>query len=869
MNRKSIISVILIFVLSVSGVCPAFSQFSDIQESRYRDDILDLYTLGIIDGIGDGKFDPFNTVTRGQFCRILFKLNGMSGKSFVSDKIYFADVPQGNAYFNDIGFAASMSLVNGYPDGNFYPDMYITYDQVNKIMIDFLGYKYLADSHGGYPTGYRVTANYLDLTDGIDLDFEMSINRDELCRYINNALDVPLVEMIGVGEDGIYEINEDVTILTRYLKLKEIRGFVEANSFFSLTDTEAPDNCITVNGVNYRINDSSFAGYIGKHIIATVKTDSGKSIEEIFSVKEDESNEIILTSDNSPYYNDYSISYYTADGKEKNAKLSSSLKLIYNGEEKVFDKKYINNHVNGTIRLVSRSSNSVYDAVIVSDYTSIAVKRKNEYRSIVYDPTGFVSFDFSKDIVYNITDSNGNKISFADIPEGSVLTYFENSKYAEGFVTNYTVSGMVSELGTKDGENIAVINGVSYRLDEATYLRVESFGAGSYIKLYIDNFDCAVYVEKVSVSTDKIKYLFKLGNSSDSALDSTLMGKFYDIDNGIEIMEFAQDVRVNGKTVKNAKASDVNISVPQMVQIKLDEDNKVSSVTTAKSYEEFMSNPGEDGFCEVFPFKMRKFQVDSDSFDNKIIFKQNSTKIMIVPENMSNYSDKDFKTVTSTTFVNDGDYNVAAYNSTVDYTIPEIIVCKMSANESTNIELSKGDKLFVISGKARTTNEDGDVLTKITGFVGSKETYFYIDPEDTIIDKYDSTLNVNDLVVGDIIFYNKNSAGYIKAFTRFYNKTTGYEQKISFVNNFNRPIVVLNSEAKKIADPYIYFLDTQGDNPYDYYMFNSGNNVAVISQNNRGETEVRGGDIADIDIGDKIIIHVRYTIVESIVVFKD
>ncbi|MBR3932938.1 MAG: S-layer homology domain-containing protein [Clostridia bacterium] len=869
MKCKSFIAIILIFILCASCSFTGYANLPDIDDAPYSEDILDLYKLGIVDAKEDGTFDPYNTVTRAEFCHVLVKLNGMDAHSVVSDKQYFADVPQSHAYFDEIGFAASRGFINGYPDGNFYPDAYITYDQVNKIIIDFLGYKYMADMRGGYPNGYRVTAANLGLSDDLDLSFEISINRAELCKYINNALDVPLVELVGIGEDGIYEVKDDVTILTKYLKLKRISGFVEANAFYTLTDQEAVDGCIVIDGINYKINDVTFNDYIGKLVKAIVKIDDSKKQEEILLINEDESNEIILTHNNYINYQNLSLTYDLADSKQKTVKIAPDVKLIYNGTEKVFDGNYINNLSNGTIRLISKNANNVYDVIIVSDYTSFVVDRKNEYRQIVYDPYGTTSLDFSKDIIYNITDSTGKVVSYEDITIGSVITFFENSKFAEGFVTNYTVSGTLSELGQDGDITFAIINNEKINLNATTTAKVKSIGLGNQIKLYVDAFDMAVFAEKIAVNTDKIKYLFKLGNSSEGALDSILMGKFYDIDNGIEIYEFAKDVRINGTTIKNAKKSDITISIPQMVQIKTDENNKITSVTTPRTYEEIMSNPGDDGFCEVFPFKTRKFQVDSDSFDNKIMFNQNSTKIMVVPENMSDYSDKDFKTVTSTTFTNDGEYNIAAYNSTADYVIPEMIVCKMSASQSTNIELSKGDKLFVVTGKTQTTNEDGDVLTKVTGFVGSKETYFYIDPQDTIIDKYDSSLNVNDLTVGDIIFYNKNSDGYIKAFTRFYNETKGYEQKISFINSFNRPIVVLNSQATKIADPYIYFLDTQGDNPYDYYMFKTNNNVAVVSKDQRGETQVTGGTTADIDIGDKIIIHIRYTIVESIVVFKN
>ena len=58
--------------------------------------------------------------------------------------------------------------------------------------------------------GYRLQAGSLELSEGLDLPYEVSINRSELCKFINNALDVPLVETTGFdGEDVVYEKNKD------------------------------------------------------------------------------------------------------------------------------------------------------------------------------------------------------------------------------------------------------------------------------------------------------------------------------------------------------------------------------------------------------------------------------------------------------------------------------------------------------------------------------------------------------------------------------------------------------------------------------------------------------------------------------------
>lgn len=863
MRFRGLISVILIFLLSFSHVYTVFAYFPDIEDSVYKEDILDLYELGIVQGAQDGNFEPFDTLTRAEFCAILARLNGLN--SVVSGKQYFTDVPQEHGFFDEIGFAASQGLVKGYPDGNFYPDAYISYEQANKVLVDFLGYGYWAQMRGGYPTGYRIQGSTLGLGDGLDLSYEMNLNRDELCKLINNALSIPLVEMTGVeGEDSIYKIDENETILTQYLKLKKVTGFVDANSFFGLNGTAADDDCIMIDGINYRINDVSFNSYVGKNVIATVKIDEGNKINDIVTIKEDESTELTLTHQNYLHYDNYTISYDDGDGKQKRINISSDVKLIYNGEEKVFDKSYINNMAKGTVRLISKNQSRVYDVIIISAYTSFVVDSKNEYKQIAYDASKKSSLDFSKDITYNIVDSDNKPVTFNEIEIDSVLTYFESSKYAEGFVTNYTVSGTVSELGEQDGFSCAVINGEQIKLDTTTKNAITSYGIGSQVKLYLDAFDCAIHAEKAAIKTDIIKYLFKLANSSDTALDSTLMGKFYDIDNGIEILEFADNVKLNGKLIKNAKASDIKIAIPQMVQIKMDEDNKVTSVTTATSYGEYMKNPGNDGFCEVFGFADKTFFIDSNSFDNKILFDRGTAKFMIVPKDMSNYEDKHFRTERYSYFTNGEEYNVAAYNSNKDYEYCEVIVCKIEgASQATNVALNHRDKLFTVAAKSKIIDEDGETCTKITGYIGSEESCFYIDQEDDIVDE---TLNAEDLEVGDIIFCNVNTDNYLKGFKRFYSKTKGFEQKITY-SSLDSKIVVMDTEAARMTESHIYFRDKASSDPYDYYMIQAKPQVTIVEERNN-ETFVSAGTLADIEPGDRMIMHICYVQFQAVVVFK-
>ena len=58
-----------------------------------------------------------------------------------------------------VAAAAAAGLINGDENGNFDPDGNITYTDGAKILLQALGYEPLADSMGGYPSGYYFTAN--------------------------------------------------------------------------------------------------------------------------------------------------------------------------------------------------------------------------------------------------------------------------------------------------------------------------------------------------------------------------------------------------------------------------------------------------------------------------------------------------------------------------------------------------------------------------------------------------------------------------------------------------------------------------------------------------------------------------------------
>ena len=96
--------------------------FEDIFDSTSRTAIEALAARGIINGKGDGIFDPAANMTRAEFAAIVTRALGLAPKA--TD--VFSDVAAGEWYAGYIGTANKYGIVNGVGDGKFAPEGTIT-----------------------------------------------------------------------------------------------------------------------------------------------------------------------------------------------------------------------------------------------------------------------------------------------------------------------------------------------------------------------------------------------------------------------------------------------------------------------------------------------------------------------------------------------------------------------------------------------------------------------------------------------------------------------------------------------------------------------------------------------------------------------
>ncbi|MEG0835251.1 MAG: S-layer homology domain-containing protein [Christensenellaceae bacterium] len=90
---------------------------------------------GLFSGVGDNMFDPEGKITRGMFVTVLFRYDG----GVASGTPKFKDVPPNAWYADGVVWANNKEIINGMGDGKFYPNLYISREQISVILYNYFG----------------------------------------------------------------------------------------------------------------------------------------------------------------------------------------------------------------------------------------------------------------------------------------------------------------------------------------------------------------------------------------------------------------------------------------------------------------------------------------------------------------------------------------------------------------------------------------------------------------------------------------------------------------------------------------------------------------------------------------------------------
>ena len=186
--KKKYIALLLALVMTLTSF-PMTGIYA--QSANYK--IETLQQKQIIVGRGDGGLQLNEYLTRAEAVKLLVHASGMEEltKNVDMSQQHFKDVPSSHWAFKYIELMKSYQMVAGMPDGNFYPNDRISYEEMIALIVrldkDFPGVK--GKSEGRWSTPYLSYAKDKNLLDGVTLENSknLSIRRD-IFYMIYNAL---------------------------------------------------------------------------------------------------------------------------------------------------------------------------------------------------------------------------------------------------------------------------------------------------------------------------------------------------------------------------------------------------------------------------------------------------------------------------------------------------------------------------------------------------------------------------------------------------------------------------------------------------------------------------------------------------------
>ena len=195
-------SVMLLGMMVVGSSAKGLDDFSDNAEIVNKDAVAVTSAIGLFDGYEDGSFGPENVVTRAEMaviiCTMLYGA-GVNVNQFAETNV-FTDVPAwAQGYVN---LCSSLGIVAGVGEGKFDPNATVTTAQAVLMLCRALGYFQNAEDFGSdWQVATIRQASYINLFANINSDADSALTRAQVAQLVLNGLKAQMVDF--TGDKGI------------------------------------------------------------------------------------------------------------------------------------------------------------------------------------------------------------------------------------------------------------------------------------------------------------------------------------------------------------------------------------------------------------------------------------------------------------------------------------------------------------------------------------------------------------------------------------------------------------------------------------------------------------------------------------------
>lgn len=856
-KMKIFIAVLLVFSLLPAIYGYAEESTEEIAISQ-TEEFIKLESFGLISANDEVVFS--DNVSRGAFMYHVMKACfGLEEYSRALEGV-FSDVTSSTLGAKEIVFAKDFGIISG--GDKFRPEDNITYQEAAKIFLTVLGYGEIAESSGGFASGYMMTANKLKIFRDCKFTQEGYIPVREFFKAYLNVLETEVLDMESIAKryDGYfktYSRTEDKTLLQHVLGIYKGEGIVESNKYTSITGlSEVDEDRVKIGNGVYQNNGTPASELLGYNTEFYYRYDENNIEKELLYIDPHNNNVIETISENivKEAVTTSSFKYYVdgAGRKSETVKIPKSATLIYNGNRKKLTALDLCPAV-GSVKLIDNDRDNQYDVIHVMNYRTILVSGVSEQTYTVSDLLGGSSLVLDpEDKNYDvIIYKDGVKADFSAITSRCVISYAEpstekkNVKYI--IVSTKTAEGKLDSISDKK----ISIDGVDYFAtdDLRTTIKLGEYG------IYYLDYEGRVVAKK---ATNDVVYGY-LNDIELGFLNNVNMQIFTENNRWVEL-NLNKDIRFNGKKEKAKVVYEKFMEMDdfrQLITYTVDEEGLINMIKLAESFQAYSSaeeNAIEQNIFRVYPeISSATYRSALKSLDNLLVL-SGETKVFMIPDQSEGSVPEEEFYMLNVNELHAGDSfeNITPYDLDRSRTAGALVMVG-----NTRKVYSKSS-FVVIDSVIYAPNSREEWVKGIKGYY--KNTLIKLTAESDSI--YDG-LPDGGLSPGDVVQIAMNEDGDISKLVLRYDLSEDFNDY--FVLNG------LYSSNTFLAD-IIYYVDTEkgkiiteGDGQ-KFIMGTDGNTTVSIYDTE--EKILIEGTIADLEKGSCFIAMVTDYVADEIIVYR-
>ena len=856
-----VLSIVLAFLLLVPFCVNVFAE-----DTLENSDFEKLVALGIADETD--IMENHELVSRSLFTKYAVKVAGIGDMVDAQYKNPFVDIDADNNAA-EIKAAANLGLVSGTAPGYFQPELNITVAQAVKMLICALGYGQYAVYNGGYPSGYLIAANQLELTKGVSYKSDEYLTWSMFSRLVLNAFCTEVALGVGVVIDGensetILESAEGITPLSVYYDIYETAGLLSSNSFTSINGkTEVSEGYVLVSGKSMKSGDTNAQDLLGYRVKGFYKVNSiGENV--LLYIEKDNNKEYYAESEDIvPSGNSRSkFVYYEDSASERATALSlvGSVAMIYNGMLVDIDVAKLAPE-NGNVTLIDNNYDGVIDVVKVMDYKTIVVSNISASTYTLADKNGGspLILDPESGEYTPVITENGEHADFGSIGAKTVISYasypsaYKYPKYA--VVSNTFIEGTV-ELRDTNG-NIT-IDGIDYKYAPTCNAKLGQTG-----KFYLDFRGVIIDYE---ISERDYVYGFLNSIHKTEGLRGKVEVEIYSINKNWVVTTLADKITLDGEErVTPERFYELHSEdYRQLIRYNVNADGEVINIDFAETVDERTAADDEaianNTFrlsCTLASSSYRKSP--AGSFSGRINMIPAASRVFLIPPEETKYERNRFRIISNSSLTHGMKYyNIKAYDSN-EVGVPAVVVC------DENLTIDQGSKVYFVNDLKTVADEDGNAVYGLSLYLNDESPATFKVTKNELVD------SIGGVERGDLI-QMKTQSGKVTKINKVYDISESFDRTDITLSEKKLFIGSSAYTTNVLAGGFVTDIDTT----YNKVRLLHGSNHTVFDFSmvqtfwiyDVDADILTAGTIADILEGDYMVARMSTLVAKNVVIYR-